>query len=131
MENNTNPQGSEQPTPAPMPVAAPTPSAEKPHFDPKDVEENKLLACLSYVGILCLVPLLAKKDSKFCHEHATQGLALLIVWVVASFVIWFPLIGWAIGLALLIANIIAFLKCLMGEFWEIPLIGPLRKKFNL
>lgn len=100
-------------------------------FDKKDIDDNKLIACLSYVGILCLIPLLAKKDSKFAHEHGKQGLVLLIVWIVGSFIFWFPLIGWALMLIVCILNVVAFIKCLMGEFWEIPVIGPLRKKFNL
>lgn len=106
-----------------------TPAA--PHFDPKDIADNKVLAALSYVGILCLIPLLAKKDSRFCQEHGKQGLVMLIVWILGSFVFWIPLIGWALGLAVLVAAIYAFIKCLQGEFWEIPLIGPFRHKFNL
>lgn len=102
-----------------------------PTFDPKDVEENKLIGALSYIWILFLIPLLTKKDSKFCKEHAKQGLVLFIVWIVASLVIWFPILGQLLGLAILIVNIIAFIKALQGEFWEIPLIGPLRNKFNL
>lgn len=102
-----------------------------PGFDKKDIDDNKLLACLSYVGILFLIPLLAKKDSKFCQEHAKQGLILFIVWIVGSFIFWFPLIGWLLGLAVLVVDVIAFFKCIMGEFWEIPVLGPMRKKINL
>ncbi|MCI0479360.1 hypothetical protein L0Y59_02340 [Candidatus Uhrbacteria bacterium] len=121
-----------QQAPPTQPTYPPTPpSAGKVTFDPKDVEENKVVACLSYVWILFLIPLLAKKDSRFCQEHAKQGLVLFIVWIVGSFVFWFPIIGWALAVALLVVNVYAFVKCLMGEFWEIPVIGPLRKKFNL
>ena len=102
-----------------------------PRFDPKDIEDHKLMAALSYIGILCLVPLLAVKSSRFAQEHAKQGLILLIVWVVGSFVFWFPFIGWALGLAVLVANIVALLKCLSGEFWEIPVIGQYRSKIKL
>ncbi len=102
-----------------------------PTFDSKDVEENKLIAAIGYVGILCLIPLLAKKESKFAQEHGKQGLILLIVWIVGSFIFWFPIIGWIMALAVLVINIIAFVKALMGEFWEIPVVGPLRNKFNL
>jgi uncharacterized membrane protein len=102
-----------------------------PMFDKKDIEENKFIAAFSYIGILFLIPLLAKKDSKFCQEHAKQGLILFLVWIIGSFVFWFPLIGWALGLAVLLANIVAFVKALSGEFWEIPVLGELRKKINL
>lgn len=106
-------------------------AAPMPSFDKKDIEDNKVIAALSYVGILCLIPLLAKKDSKFSQEHGKQGLVMLIVWIIGSFVFWIPLIGWALLLAVFIADLFAFIKCLQGEFWEIPVVGPLRKKINL
>ena len=100
-------------------------------FDPKDVADNKVIAALSYIGILVFVPLLLKKDSKFAHEHAKQGLVMLIVAIIGSFVFWFPLIGWALALVLFIVDVMAFIRCLNGEFWEIPVLGPLRSKFNI
>lgn len=102
-----------------------------PVFDKKDIEDNKFLACLSYLGILFLIPLLAKKDSPFCQEHSKQGLVVFIGWIIGSFVFWIPLIGWLAGAIYFIVVLIAFIKCLMGEFWEVPLIGSLRKKINL
>ena len=112
-----------------------------PTFDKKDVEENKILACLSYVGILFLVPLLAKKESKFAQEHAKQGLVLSIAYVVLSiaYVVLLiigvvPVIGWLLGffgsLALLVVDLIALVKCFQGEFWEVPVLGKLRKEFK-
>lgn len=101
------------------------------HFDAKDIEDNKLVAALSYVGILVFVPLLLKKDSKYAYEHAKQGLMIFIAGLVGSFVFWIPLIGWALAIALFIVDVIALVKCLQGEFWEVPGIGPLRNKFNL
>lgn len=102
-----------------------------PKFDPKDVEDHKMMAALSYVGILFLIPLLAMKQSRFAQEHAKQGLILFIVWIVGSFVFWFPLIGWAAALVVFVVDVMAFVKCLQGEFWEIPAIGRYRSKVNL
>ncbi|WP_416147466.1 hypothetical protein ACM26V_14660 [Salipaludibacillus sp. HK11] len=50
----------------------------------KDVEDNKLMAVLAYLGILVLIPLLAAKESRFAQYHANQGLVLIIV-AIASF----------------------------------------------
>jgi len=109
--------------------------APKMTFDAKDVQDNKLIAALSYIGILCLVPLLAKKDSKFAQEHGKQGLVLFIAVIAIMVVGWIPIIGWIVGffgsIALLIVGLIAFIKCLMGEFWEIPYLGQYRNKFKL
>jgi len=125
MENTNNPGGN-----APHEAKPVTP-----HFDPKDVQENKLIAALSYIGILCLIPLLAKKDSKFAQEHAKQGLVLLIAFVILFVIGIVPILGWLIAffgdLILLIVALVAFIKCLMGEFWEIPVLGQYRNKFNI
>lgn len=106
-----------------------------PHFDPKDVSENKLIAALSYIGILCLIPLLAKKESKYCQEHGKQGLVLVIAWIILFVIGIVPVLGWIIAffgnIVFLIIAIVALIKCLMGEFWEIPVIGQYRHKLNI
>lgn len=102
-----------------------------PHFDPKDVEDHKVMACLSYLHILCLVPLLFMKNSRYAQEHAKQGLILFIVWLVGTLVFWIPILGWLLFLAVALVNIVAFVKCLQGEFWEVPVIGQYRSKVNL
>lgn len=92
-----------------------------------DIEANKGLAILSYVWILCLIPLLLKRDSKYAQFHAKQGLILFI----ASFAVWFPFFGQILGLIITIISIIAILKALEGGWWEIPYIYDLSKKINL
>ena len=95
-------------------------------FDPKDVEENKAISCLSYLGILCLVPLLAKKDSRFAQAHAKQGLVMMIAFILVAI----PFVGWIWGVLVLIVDIIAIVNCLGGKYWKIPGAGDIAKKFN-
>ena len=97
----------------------------------KDVEENKTIAALSYVWILCLVPLLGKKDSKFAQFHAKQGLVLFIIEIVAGLLVWFPIFGQLLALALLVISVIGIIKTLNGEWWKIPYIHDWSKKINL
>lgn len=97
----------------------------------KDAEENKLVAALSYLGVLVAVPLFLKRESPFCQFHSKQGLALLIVWIIGSSVFWFPFIGWVAGLAVLVLNILGLVKVFQGEKWEMPIIGDLAKKINI
>lgn len=47
-------------------------------FDPADISQNKIMAVLSYIGILVLIPIFAAKDSKFARFHATQGLNVCV-----------------------------------------------------
>lgn len=109
----------------------PIESAEAPKNTPdQDVEANKTMAALSYVWILCLVPLLGKKNSKFAQFHAKQGLVLFAVEIVASILTWIPVLGWLLGLGLLIVAIMAIIKALNGDWWEIPYVYDWSKKIN-
>lgn len=44
-----------------------------------DVEKNKYINILSYLGILFLIPLFTAKGSKYTRFHVNQGLVLFIV----------------------------------------------------
>lgn len=43
-----------------------------------DVQNNKVMAVLAYIGILVLIPLFAAKESKYARFHTKQGLTLAI-----------------------------------------------------
>ena len=101
--------------------------AEELRFDAKDIEENKVMACLSYLGILFLIPLLAKKDSKFAQAHAKQGMALFILEVILAII---PYLGWLLEFAVVIIAIIGLINALQGKFWKIPGLYDISKKFN-
>ncbi|MFA6511661.1 MAG: DUF4870 domain-containing protein [Patescibacteria group bacterium] len=97
----------------------------------KDIDENRVIAALSYVGILFLLPMLLKRDSKFAQFHAKQGLVLFIGWLIAIFVWWIFVIGWLYSMALLIFCIIGFVQAFTGKFYRLPLIADLSEKFNI
>lgn len=93
----------------------------------RDAENNKHAAVLSYVWILFLIPLMMKRNSKFCQLHAKQGLVLFI----ASLVAWFPFFGWIIGIAVLITSLVGILKVLNGEYWKIPYVHEWSEKIKI
>lgn len=97
----------------------------------RDAEINKGMAALSYVWVLCLVPLLGKRDSEFAQFHAKQGLVLFGIEVVGSLVFWFPIFGQLLALALLVVSVMGIVKTLNGEWWEIPYIYDWSKKIKL
>ena len=100
-------------------------------FDAKDVEENKYVAALSYIGLLFFVPLLMKKESPFAQFHAKQGLVIVIAWIVGSFVFWVPILGWLLGLTLLVTDVLALFRTMSGKAWEIPYVKEAVKKLNI
>jgi len=90
--------------------------------------EEKFFALLSYLWILFLIPLLAKKDNNWIHRHAKQGFIMFL----AGLLTWIPLLGWILGIYLFVAWIIVIIKVLMGvPFWKIPLIGDISEKIKL
>jgi uncharacterized membrane protein len=96
-----------------------------------DVEANKTLAAISYLWILCLIPLLTKQDSKFAQFHAKQGLVLFGIELVASILFWFPVFGQLISIALVIVSIIGIIKAYNGEWYKMPYIYDWSQKINL
>lgn len=100
--------------------------------DVTGLDERRLMAALSYVGVLVLVPLLVRRDDPFVRWHAQQGLVLLgglILAVVAA--AWVAVVGNVLFLLLLMADVIALVQALLGRRWRIPGIGHLAEKFRI
>jgi len=97
----------------------------------KDIEENKVVAAISYLGPLFFIPLFLKRESPFCQFHAKQGLAFFVVWMIGWIIFWIPVFGWLACIAVSLFDVYAFIKALQGEKWEAPVIGDLAKKINI
>ena len=86
---------------------------KKRRFDKEDVEANKYIAALSYLGVLLLIPHFARKDSKFCRAHVRQGVAVLIwslivgVVTLGAVLALRALILWLFGLSVIIYDVAA------------------------
>jgi fumarate reductase subunit D len=97
-------------------------------------DQDKIMLVLSYLGILCLIPLLTVKDSDYVKWHAKQGLVLGIGIFVVSFILMFiPIVGQIASCLLfvgwLVAAIMGIMKALSGVRWRIPVIADLADKF--
>ncbi len=108
-----------------------------------DVQNNKAMAILSYIGILVLIPLFAAKDSKYAKYHARQGLTLFILEVAYYIVSWiikrilWNVLPWSMfgiysavstilslcSIFFLVIAIIGIVNAAKGESKELPLIG--------
>lgn len=113
------------------------------YYSRSDIEGNKLMAVLSYLGILVLIPILAAKNSPFAKFHATQGLNLLIVsvaWSIVSGIIgailgaigvtflsvlW-SIITWLVGIVIFLTMVIGIINAAQGKAKELPIIGGFR-----
>lgn len=104
-------------------------------FDPQDIQDNKVMALLAYLGFLFLIPLLAAPNSRFARYHANQGLVLFIfgaiAGVVAGIICVIPVIGLIIGGILsaavsifdLVLMILGIVNAANGQAKQLPLIG--------
>jgi len=102
---------------------------------PKKIEDDKFITFLSYIGVLCLIPLLTKKDDAFVFFHAKQGLVLFIVEVITAFVAVIPVLGWIIApmasLLWVALSIIGIINITNGEKKELPILGKYAGKIKI
>ena len=92
------------------------------------------ITLLSYLGILFLVPLFLKKNDDFAIFHARQGFILFVGEIIASFLMFIPVIGWAIGdliwLGCVVLSIIGLLNVIANKKEPLPIIGQYADKFK-
>jgi len=97
-------------------------------------EEGRMAAIMSYIPLLCFIPLLNMKDVPEARFHARQGVLLFLIELVAvlflidgvsSFVFRAILI---LAVALSVAGIILALQ---GRNYKLPVIGDLADKTKL
>lgn len=96
------------------------------------VDNSKLMAALSYVGFLVLVPLFMYLKDPFVKFHAKQGVVILAGEVLAVFAVaWVPVVGNLLFIILFITSVLGLIQALQGKRWKIPGIGDLADKFNV
>ena len=119
------------------PPPPPPPSAGGPALS----SDRTIMLVLSYFGIFCLIPLLAKKDDPEIQWHAKNGTALFLaelVWIVIRIALIFIHIPgvscglWAIGcvvwLGFLALSILCIVKAVNGQRFRIPILTDMGEK---
>ena len=99
---------------------------ETAEFTDDDISKNKIMAILSYLGILVLVPIFCAKESKFARFHANQGLILLVAEVVSAILSNVPVIKWftwILELAIAVLIIVGIINAAKGKAKRLPVIG--------
>lgn len=110
-------------------------------FDSEDIEKNKSMAVLAYLGILVLIPLFSAKESPYVRFHANQGLVLCIAAILYSIAcsiinaiilaiswkLYFitSILGFA-GIAFLVLAVMGIVNAVNGRVKELPLLGKYR-----
>src|SRR4030042_6642440 len=90
-------------------------------------EQSNVMAIISYIGFLCLIPILNKEKDEFVKFHARQGFILFLAEVATSIFfyalpfLWFLTnilwLGW------FVLGVIGIVNVLNKKKKELPLIG--------
>ena len=108
-------------------------------YDPRDVQQTKSIAWLSYLGLLFLIPMFVYKESPYTKFHVNQGIVLCILDVAGGIVLgivsavlgWIPFVGWiisgllslAFGVFVLVLMILGIVNAATGKAEPLPIIG--------
>ena len=91
------------------------------------MEGNKLMAAISYIGILFLVPLFAAKEDAFARFHANQGLVLCLANIALYIISIIPFVGPVLSgigsIVTIIFAILGIINAVKGEMKPLPFIG--------
>ena len=86
----------------------------------------RVMAAMSYCGVLCFVPLLFKRDDEFVNFHARQGVVLWIWLVLAFFTMTIPGLGWFFLLSssfIIVMSLYGIVSALLLYRWKLPLVS--------
>lgn len=126
------PGGSYVPPPPPPPPAGGSAGGDR-----------TVMIVLSYLGILCLIPLLTKKDDPEVQWHAKNGLALMIadiavfivlfiVQIVLSRIVFagcgFSVISCVVWIGILVLHVLCIIKGVNGQRFRIPVVTDFAEK---
>ncbi len=99
----------------------------------EEILEGKIFALLSYLSILCILPLLFKKENAFVLQHGKQGLVIFLG-EVAVFIVHIILGSWIFRLGIFVFGIFSFLgiiAVLRGRYVKLPGIADIADKITL
>ena len=99
----------------------------------QQILEGKVYAILSYLSILCIIPLVFKKDNPFVLKHSKQGL-ILFLGEVAAFILHIILGLWILRLGMFAFGVLSFvglIAVLQGRDTQLPLVSNLADSITL
>ena len=116
-------------------------------FDATDIQQNKFMAVLAYLGILWLIPFFGCKQSRYVQYHCKQGFNLMlldIAYIIISSVLssviktkryfygiyygsytpgWLTTILWLVSIPIAVLAILGIINAINGKAKELPIIG--------
>lgn len=88
-----------------------------------DAERSKLWSVLSYLSVLCLVPLLTGRGGDKAKFHAKQGVRLVVFGALADIMSGIPGIGWLFSVGRIILIVVGISNAANDRQQPLPYIG--------
>lgn len=86
-------------------------------------DRSKLWSVLSYMSVLCLVPLLTGRGGDKARFHAKQGVRLVVFGALADVLSAMPVFGWLFSVARIILMVIGISNAANDRQQPLPYIG--------
>lgn len=94
--------------------------------------KSRVMAIMSYLGILCLVPLVFSRNDEYVDFHARQGVALWIWGVLAILALYVPGIGRVFFnfsiLVISVLSLVGMIAVVFDRAWRLPFVHNLAMK---
>ncbi len=107
---------------------------EDPLAENFQTEEGRMAAIMSYIPILCFVPLLNMKENKEARFHARQGVMLFLIELIAVIFLVDGISDFVFKAVLIIAvalSVFGIYFALQGKNYKLPIIGDLAEKSKM
>jgi fumarate reductase subunit D len=88
-------------------------------------EDDKLLAVLSYVPVLCLIPYLRAERSDFVTAHVRLGMALFIIEIFALIMRYLRAIWDVVIFLCMVAAVAGIIHVVKGKSFSVPYLSTL------
>lgn len=89
----------------------------------------RFMALISYISVLCLIPLIFDENDPYVRFHARQGVILWIWGVLAIFSLHLPGIGGFIfsasAIMITLMSLYGMLSVLLSKNWRLPFLARL------
>lgn len=99
----------------------------------QQIIEGKIYAVLAYLSILCIIPLVLKKENPFVLRHGKQGLVIFVA-EVGVFILHIVLGQWLLKLGIFVLGLLSFLgiiHVLKGRYVGFPFVSEIADKITL
>ncbi|MEW6412226.1 MAG: hypothetical protein AB1483_07110 [Candidatus Zixiibacteriota bacterium] len=110
--------------------------SSQPHPDSESFrsEEGRMAAIMSYIPVLCFIPLLNMRENKEAHFHARQGVLLFLVELLALIFLVDGISDFVFKAILICAvalSVVGIYFALQGKNYKLPIVGDLADKAKL